>query len=401
MDEATKERKPWEEKADDKEYVFSATVEGLEKISSYISEMEAKRKEILDAGLDTVEEVGALPTAGDIINDIQFAYEEETKDYCHHWDVTDNHTTKEPLLLELNKDFVKTKVLEVERKGQEPDADAWVTIKQGNRKGYFITSVGELDRRKHQMEKLEERYGPGAFTANTTDEACAKDLIALGEILDVPNLRELPLIDEQSDVVQTVFRASQDMLGESFYIHKDNQDLLGDTFLDGNENDFSLESVMLDLRDDVSRIPGLESAISFPEPEVLEAEKDACVTVNPEFPTYFASRDKGFRDMVRALDECVKEIASDTSSNRAREMTLEESLNKRDIDKFDFMELMHNAAKSKVIHVGTGRVAGLNWDKQQDRKNAEKVLESWMKKPGKKIAKEIEQIKSRNEAQGR
>ena len=141
MDEATKERKPWEEKADDKEYVFSATVEGLEKISSYISEMEAKRKEILDAGLDTVEEVGALPTAGDIINDIQFAYEEETKDYCHHWDVTDNHTTKEPLLLELNKDFVKTKVLEVERKGQEPDADAWVTIKQGNRKGYFITSV--------------------------------------------------------------------------------------------------------------------------------------------------------------------------------------------------------------------------------------------------------------------
>ena len=85
----------------------------------------------------------------------------------------------------------------------------------------------------------------------------------------------------------------------------------------------------------------------------------------------------------------------------AGDMTLEEALNKRDVDKFDFMELMHNAAKSPVIHVGTDRVAGLNWDKQKDRKHAEKVLDGWMKKPGKKIAKEIEEIKYRNQVQGR
>lgn len=402
-DEAVKEELPLEEKENDKEYVFSATKEGLEKISSYISELEAKRKEILDAGLDTVEEDDRLPTVGDIVNDIQSAYDAEFKEYLQGWGVTPDYDADYPLHLELNKDFVKTKILQVERQGMEPDDDAWVTIQQGNRKGFFITSVGKLDEKKQELKEMQEKYGSVAFVASLTDEACAKALIAMGEILDVPDLRELPLIDDQSHAIQTVFRiSSQDMTGECFYIHKDNRDLLGgDIFLDGMSNDASLESVILDLHDDVCHIPGLESAISFPEPEVLEAEKDAYVTVYPEFPMHFAMRDKGFRDMVRVLDDCVKEIASDTSTKRAGEMTLEEALDKRGIDKYDFMELMHNAAKSRVIYIGTDRVAGLNWDKQEGRKNAEKVLDSWMKKPGKKIAKEIEALKAKEKGEGR
>lgn len=402
-DEAVKEELPLEEKENDKEYVFSATKEGLEKISSYISEMEAKRKEILDAGLDTVEEVGALPTAGDIINDIQFAYEEETKDYCHHWDVTDNHITKEPLLLELNKDFVKTKILEVERKGQEPDADAWVTIQQGNRKGYLITTVGELDRRKHQMEKLEDRYGPRAFAASATDEACAKDLIALGEILDVPNLRELPLIDDQSHALQTVFRMSrQNDDGGCVYIDKNNyQELLGDIFRDGIDPNASLESVVLDLHSDVCHVPGIELAIKFPEPEVLEAEEGAYVTVYPEFPACFASRDKSLRQMIYIVEDSLMEIASPDSSKEAGCKTLEEAMERRGLDKIDFMELMQNAAKSKEVRCEIPIGGAVKINTQKERVDAVYTFRKWMKKPGKKIAKEIEAMKAKGKGVGK
>ncbi len=220
-DEAVKGELPLEEKENDKEYVFSATMEGLEKISSYISELEAKRKEILDAGLDTVEEDDLLPTVGDIVNDIQSAYDAEFKEYLQGWGVTPDYDADYPLHLELNKDFVKTKILQVERQGMEPDDDAWVTIQQGNRKGFFITSVGKLDEKKQELKEMQEKYGSVAFVAGLTDEACAKALIAMGEILDVPDLRELPLIDDQSHAIQTVFRiSSQDMTGECFYIHK-------------------------------------------------------------------------------------------------------------------------------------------------------------------------------------
>lgn len=402
-DEAVKEELPLEEKENDKEYVFSATKEGLEKISSYISELEAKRKEILDAGLDTVEEVGALPTAEDIINDIQFAYEDETKDYCHHWDVTDNHITKEPLLLELNKDFVKTKVLQVTRQGMEPDDDVWVTIKQGNRTGCFITSVCKLDEKKQELKEMQEKYGSVAFNASLTDEACAKTLIAMGEILDVPNLRELPLIDEQSHALQTVFRMSrQNDDGGCVYIDKNNyQELLGDIFRDGIDPNASLESVVLDLQRDVCCIPGLELAIKFPEPEVLEAEEGAYVTVYPEFPACFASRDKSLRQMIYIVEDSLMEIASPDSSKDAGRKTLEEAMERRGLDKDDFMELMQNAAKSKEVRCEIPIGGAVKINTQKEREDAVYTFRKWMKEPGKKIAKEIEQMKSRNEAQGR
>lgn len=397
------EEMPWEEKGEEKEegYAFSVTKEGLSKISDYISELEAKRKEILDAGLDTAEE--PLPTAADIINDIQFAYDAEFKEYCNGWGVTDEYDADRPLQLELGKDFVKTQVLQVARQGTGPDDDAWVTIKQGNRTGSFVITVGDLNRRKEELEKLEERYdNPGSFIEGKSDETYVEDMIKLGDILDVPNLRELPLIDDQSHALQTAFRKSnQNKEDGCIYIDKDNyQEYLGDIFRDNIALDATFESFVLDFHDDVIR-NSVENAVGFPEPEALETGNDAHVTIYPEFPNHFAMRDKGFRDMVRALDECVKEIASDASTKSAGAMTLEEALEKRGIEKYDFMELMHNAAKSKVAHIGTDRVAGLNWDKQQDRKNAEKVLDGWMKKSGKKIAKEIEALEAKEKGEGR
>ena len=405
---------PWEaEKPKDENYAFTITKTGLNRISEFISDAEEKRQRLLDTGMDTAEEVD-LPTVGDIINDIQTAYEPELRSYGHIWDVTDGYETDYPLALELGEDFVKTQVLQVARQGEEPDDDVWVTIKQGNRTGAFIMTVGQLDSRSNQMEKLEDRYGSDAF--DTSDEKAVLDLMKMGEIIDVPNLRELPLIDEQSHAMQTAFRdSSQNDAGGNIYINKDNyQEYLGDIFRDDIDPDVSFESFVLDFHDDVIR-NSAENVVSFPAPEALESGNDAYVTIYPEFPTHFATRDKGFRDMVRILDDCIKEIAVDVNAKDAMniseeklramraagDMTLEEALNKRDVDKFDFMELMHNAAKSPVIHVGTDRVAGLNWDKQKDRKHAEKVLDGWMKKPGKKIAKEIEEIKYRNQVQGR
>ena len=402
-DEAVKEELPLEEKGNDKEYVFSATKEGLEKISSYISELEAKRKEILDAGLDTVEADDLLPTVGDIVNDIQFAYDAELKEYLQGWGVTPDYDADYPLHLELNKDFVKTKVLQVTRQGMEPDDDVWVTIKQGNRTGCFITSVSKLDEKKQEFKKMQEKYGSVAFDASLTDEACAKILIAMGDILDVPNLRELPLIDEQSHALQTVFEMSaHNETGGCVYIDKDNyQELLEDNFRDDIDPNASLKSVVLDLHRDVCCIPGLEHAIKFPKPEVLEAEVGAYVTVRPEFPACFASLDKSLRQMIYIVEDSLMEIASPDSSKEAGGKTLQEAMEKRGLDKDDFMELMQNAAKSKEVRCEIPIGGAVKINTQKERADAVYTFRKWMKEPGKKIAKEIEKLQEKNRAQGR
>lgn len=64
---------------------------GLSKISWFIRECHAKRKEILDATKDTADDT-ILPTFDDIVSDIEeFWGCDGLDDYCNSWGVTDHY----------------------------------------------------------------------------------------------------------------------------------------------------------------------------------------------------------------------------------------------------------------------------------------------------------------------
>lgn len=70
---------------------------GLSKISWFIRECHAKRKEILDATKDTADDT-ILPTFDDIVSDIEeFWGEDGLEEYCNCWGITDNYDS--PALL--------------------------------------------------------------------------------------------------------------------------------------------------------------------------------------------------------------------------------------------------------------------------------------------------------------
>ena len=69
---------------------------GKQEFNIYIREAEAKRKEILDAGIDTADDTW-LPDEDDILMDIE--HFEEDGEYCNGWGVTDNYNADYPLYL--------------------------------------------------------------------------------------------------------------------------------------------------------------------------------------------------------------------------------------------------------------------------------------------------------------
>lgn len=87
---------------------YRLTKDGKQRVSDYISELKAKRKEILDAGKDTADET-ELPTEQDIVADLEFmGLDFDDRDgayYCNGWGVTDNYESDYPLLLKLGRDF--------------------------------------------------------------------------------------------------------------------------------------------------------------------------------------------------------------------------------------------------------------------------------------------------------
>lgn len=80
---------------------------GIRLISNYIKELEAKRKEILDAGLDSASET-ELPTIDDIKADIEFTGLDSDGVYWNSWGVTDNYDADNALCLKLGTDFYYT-----------------------------------------------------------------------------------------------------------------------------------------------------------------------------------------------------------------------------------------------------------------------------------------------------
>lgn len=90
--------------------MYILTEAGRKKVEIFIRECEAKRKEILDAKIDTADDT-ELPTVEDIVadlNDIDLDIDiDGSAEYYNGWGVTDSYDSDYPLSLELGIDFVK------------------------------------------------------------------------------------------------------------------------------------------------------------------------------------------------------------------------------------------------------------------------------------------------------
>ena len=87
---------------------YVLTERGICVIENFIAECKAKRKEILDAGIDTAD-LTSLPTAEDILSDLNDGIGiDEDGDYYNCWGVTDNYNSDNPLCLEVGIDFMCT-----------------------------------------------------------------------------------------------------------------------------------------------------------------------------------------------------------------------------------------------------------------------------------------------------
>ena len=80
------------------------TENGKEKVKAYIKELEAKRKEILDAGKDTADDT-YIPTLEDILDDASYWFDEESREYYNSWGVTDNYNADNAICLTLGEDI--------------------------------------------------------------------------------------------------------------------------------------------------------------------------------------------------------------------------------------------------------------------------------------------------------
>ena len=86
--------------------MYKLTDKGILTAKLYIDELKAKRKEILDAGLDTTDDTH-LPTVEDIESDLNFTDVDEDGCYYNSWGVTDHYDGDTPIGLELGVDFMR------------------------------------------------------------------------------------------------------------------------------------------------------------------------------------------------------------------------------------------------------------------------------------------------------
>lgn len=91
--------------------ILAYTEEGKRRAENYIRELQAKRKEILDAGKDTADETN-IPTEDDLLSDVLFTGiswdDPDGPCYYNGWGVTDNYDSDLPILLKLDRDFTFT-----------------------------------------------------------------------------------------------------------------------------------------------------------------------------------------------------------------------------------------------------------------------------------------------------
>lgn len=86
---------------------YTYTPIGRLKACHFIRVCEVKRKEILDAGIDTADET-ELPTAQDILDDVNTSVGlDEENEYFDSWGITD-HYNSHPLSLFVGEDIILT-----------------------------------------------------------------------------------------------------------------------------------------------------------------------------------------------------------------------------------------------------------------------------------------------------
>lgn len=85
--------------------MYKLTDHGIKECERFIRECNAKRKEILDARLDTAHDT-AIPTIEDIESDIS-GFIDEDGEYYNCWGVTDNYSSDFPICLVVGIDFVE------------------------------------------------------------------------------------------------------------------------------------------------------------------------------------------------------------------------------------------------------------------------------------------------------
>ena len=86
-------------------YVFTAS--GYRTAKRFIAECAAKRKEILDAGIDTADET-ELPTTQCILDDVNESIGlDEDNEYYNCWGITDHYNSC-PLSLIVGEDLIVT-----------------------------------------------------------------------------------------------------------------------------------------------------------------------------------------------------------------------------------------------------------------------------------------------------
>ena len=86
---------------------YRLTKTGHQKCHNYISELKAKQKEILDAGLDTAEEKFVDYTPEEIFADLLGFGIDEDGDIYNGYGVTDHYDADSPLGLRLGEDFIE------------------------------------------------------------------------------------------------------------------------------------------------------------------------------------------------------------------------------------------------------------------------------------------------------
>lgn len=85
--------------------MYKLTEQGIKECKRFITECNAKRKEILDAKIDTADDT-TIPTIEDIESDIE-SFIDEDGEYYNCWGVTDNYDSDFPICLILGTDFVE------------------------------------------------------------------------------------------------------------------------------------------------------------------------------------------------------------------------------------------------------------------------------------------------------
>lgn len=88
---------------------YELTPQGRKECERYLKELQAKRKNILDAGIDTVHETSIDYTPEELLEDVLLFGIDEYGDAWNSYGVTDHYTYEFPLNLRLGEDFKEVK----------------------------------------------------------------------------------------------------------------------------------------------------------------------------------------------------------------------------------------------------------------------------------------------------